>query len=406
MTQNLNQHNPYEDEIDLIKIIKILIESKKLIILTTLIFIIASIIYSLSLKPSFNSSTKLEIGYAQLDNGDRKLIESSSNLISNLNIFLLKNTDSKFNQDVSINSVEGRILNLETISSSAEQNENLLTEIINYIDERHSNLAVLITDQKKHQISKEIDLIESKISFIKAKQLDENQAKKLTINRNLEILKSKISFIKAKQLDENQLMRSQIKDKTANLKSSLLTIDLEISQLEKVIIEVTNNLSLLKRNELQTERAANSPTLEQIIFSYNTKINALNAQKYNNVLETKSLNNQLTLLENDTIKSDELFNLEQEQKILENQLTLLENDTIKSDELFSLEQEQKILENELQLLMTQTQTKTLPIGNIQTNNIKPETLLTISLGIILGFFTSFLLVFIRNFVKNYKESQA
>ena len=65
MTQNLTQPSPYEDEIDLREIFKILIESKKLIILTILIFIIASIIYSLSLKPSFNSSNifKLSLFY-------------------------------------------------------------------------------------------------------------------------------------------------------------------------------------------------------------------------------------------------------------------------------------------------------------------------------------------------------
>jgi LPS O-antigen subunit length determinant protein (WzzB/FepE family) len=351
MTQNLTQRSPYEDEIDLIEIIKILIESKKLIILTILIFIIASIIYSLSLKPSFNSSIKLEIGYAQLENGDKELIESSSNLISNLNIFLLKKTDSKFNQDVSINSVEGKILNLETISSSAEQNENLLTEIINYIDARHSSFSALITNKKKDRISNEIKTFESKISFIKAKQLNSSQLKQL-----------------------------QIKDKIAKLKSTLPIIELEISQLEVVIIEDTNNLSLLKRSEfIQTERATNSPTLEQIIFSYKSKINDLNAQKLTNILETKSLNNQFKILEDDTIQSDELF---------------------------SLEQKQKTLENELQLLITQTQTKTLPIGNIETKNIKPKIQLIISLGIILGFFTSCLLVFIRNFVKKYKESQA
>ena len=46
------------------------------------------------------------------------------------------------------------------------------------------------------------------------------------------------------------------------------------------------------------------------------------------------------------------------------QLKILENVTLQSDELFRLEQEQQTLENQLQLLITQTQVKTLPIGNI------------------------------------------
>ena len=374
MAQNLTQPSPYEDEIDLKEIFKILIESKKLIISTILIFATASIIYSLSLKPSFLTSTKLVIGYFDMPDGTQKLIDEPSNLISDLKVLIMKkNTDDKFIQNLSMNSLENKIISLETTSSSGEKNENFLTEVINYIDERHSNLAVLITDQKKHQISNEIDLIESEISFNKAKQLDSNQLKKLRIKSNLESIKSELSFIKAKQLDSNQLKRSKIEDRIANLKTELPIIDLEISQLEKVIIDDTNNLSLLKRDEnILTERASNSPTLEQIIFSYKSKINDFNTKKNNNLIETKNLNNQLQILENVTLQSDELF---------------------------SLEQERKILENQLQMLMNETQVKTLPIGNIETNTIKPKTQLTILLGIIMGFITGILLVFIRNLVK-------
>ena len=56
--------------------------------------------------------------------------------------------------------------------------------------------------------------------------------------------------------------------------------------------------------------------------------------------------------------------------------------------------------------MTQTQVKTLPIGNIETKTIKPKTQLTILLGLIIGFITGIFLVFIRNFVRGYKESEA
>jgi LPS O-antigen subunit length determinant protein (WzzB/FepE family) len=407
MAQNLTQPSPHDDEVDLREIIKILIESKKLIISTILIFTIVSIIYSLSLKPSFNSSTKLEIGYVYLKNGDSELIESPSDLISDLKVLIMKNQDGKFsNKKISMNSYENKIISLETTSSSGEQNENLLTEISSYIYERHSNLALLSTNRKKTEISQKIETIESMISFLKAKQLDENQAKKLTITRNLENVKSELSFIKAKQLDNDQLKRSNIEDRIAKLKSDLPIIDLEISQFEKVIIEDTNNLSLLKENEkIRTERASNSPTLEQIIFSYKSEINDLKAKKYSNILETKSLNNQLITLDNVTLQSDELFSLEQEQQILENKLITLDNVTLQSDELFKLEQSLKITENELQLLMTQTQIKTRPISNIETKTIKPKTQVTILLGLIIGFITSIFMVFIRNFVRSYKESE-
>jgi LPS O-antigen subunit length determinant protein (WzzB/FepE family) len=407
MANDLNQSLDVEDEIDLKEIFKILIESKKLIISTLLFFTIASIIYSVSLKPSFETSANVEIGYVTLNNGARELIESPSDLISDLKVLIMKNPDDKFIQKVLMNSFEDKIINFETTSSSAEQNENLLTEIISYIGKRHSDFVLLITNHKKDQIFHKISLIDSEISFSKAKQLHKNQSKKLIINSDLESIKSELSFIKTKQLDSNQLMRSKIEDRIAELKTKLPIIDLEISQLEKVIIEDTNNLSLLKRNiNIQTDRASNSPTLEQIIFSYKSKINNLNAQKHTNILETKRLNNQLKILENVTIQSDELSKLEQRQKTLENQLKILENVTIQSDELFKLEQALKNTENELQLLMTQTQIKTRPISNIETKTIKPKTQLIISLGIIIGFITGIFLVSINNFIKSYKESQA
>ena len=108
MTNNLNQYRYPEYEMDLWEIFKILIESKKLIISTILIFTIASIIYSLSLKPSFESSTKLEIGYVTTNNVDRELIESTSDLITDLNILIMKNPDDKFKQKVSMDSFEGK----------------------------------------------------------------------------------------------------------------------------------------------------------------------------------------------------------------------------------------------------------------------------------------------------------
>jgi capsular polysaccharide biosynthesis protein len=407
MANDLNQSLYIENEIDLKEIFKILLKSKKLILSTILIFTTASIIYSLSLKPSYLTSTKLEIGYYEMSDGAQKLIEKPSNLISGLKVLIMKNPDDKFNQNVSMNSFEGKLINLETTSSSVEQNEDLLNEVIRYINKRHSNLAILTNVQKKAQISNEIETLESKISFIKGIHINNNQMKKLTINRNLENVKSEVSFIKAKQFDKNRLKQSKIKDRIAQLKSDLPFIDLEISQLEKLIIDDTYNLSLLTRNEkTQTERATNSPTLEQIIFSYNSEINDLNAKKYMNVLETKSLNNQFKILENSTLQSDELFNLEQYQKTLENELIALENVTLQSDELFNLKQKQKTLENQVLMLTSQNIVQTSPIMDLKTTTIKPKTQLIISLGIILGFTTSIFLVFIRGIIKSYRESEA
>ena len=343
MANNLNQSPYYEDEIDLREIIKILLESKKLIISTIIIFTIASIIYSLSIKPSFNTSAKLEIGYFELDNGDRELFESTSDLFSDLNILLLKNPDNKFSQSVTMKSIEGKIIDLNTTSISAEKNESLLTEMINYIYERHSYLAALSTDQKKDQVSNKIDLIKSEISFLREK------------------------------------MRVDLEAKISKLQSNIPIIDQEISQLEQVITQDTNNLNLLKGSTLAIERALNSPTLEQIIYSYKSQINQLQRERNRSNLDIS---------------------------ILSQELDGLDKENFQSDELFSLEQKRKILENQLQTLMNEAQVKTHLIGNIETGNIKSKTLLTVLLGIFLGFITGILLVYIRTFVKSFRESEA
>ena len=347
MAQNLTQPSPYEDEIDLREIFKILIESKKLIISTILIFTTASIIYSLSLKPSFESSTKLEIGYFMTNNVDRELIESTSDLISDLNILLVKNPDGKFSQNISMNSFEDKIINLATSSSSGEQNENFLNDVIRYIDERHSKLALSATEQKKDEISHEIDLIESELSF----------------------LESELSFTK-----ENRKL--ELESEISKLQNTLPILDQEISQLEQLIIDDSNNLKLLKGTNLFIERAASSPTLEQIISSYKSKINQLKKEIY--------INNSDLNYFSQTLNS-------------------LKKNTLQSDKLFILEEERKILENQLQMVMNETQIKTLPIGNIKTSTIKPKTQLIISLYIIFGFITGIFLVFINKFIKSWRE---
>ena len=350
MAQNLTQHSSSEDEIDIREIVKLILDSKKILISTILVFTISSVIYSLSLKPEFNSSTILEIGYSEMPNGTQRLIEKHSDVISNLNLYQFLNSQDN-NQVASFKAIENKLILIETSSGLAQQNENLLVEIIRYIDERHSNLALLTNNQKKDEISRQIEMIESELSFIRAKESNKSQLEQLEIEYRL-----------------------------AKLKNELPAIDLEISQLDQIILDDTNNLSLLKENEnLLKERAANSPTLEQIIFNYKAQINALNSKKSTYILEIRSLNNQLKTLENDKSQSDQLFRLEQEKVSLE---------------------------NDLQVLMNQTQVNTRLIGNIKTNTVKPKTLLITSLGIIIGFITGIFLVFISNFLKRIREVEA
>lgn len=274
MANNLNQYSYPEDSIDLREIFKILLEFKKILISTILIFTLASISYSLVLKPSFISSTKLEIGYIDLTNGDKELIESTSNLVSVLKVLILKNPDDKFTQGVSINSFEDKIINLEIISSSAENNENLLNEIINYIEERHSNLSKSIIDKKNESLSFDIEKTKREINHFKSKLSDQYQSQYLNIISNLN-------------------------------------------------------------------------------------------------------------------KADQPIEL----------LKLLSRNSINEDKVFSLKQSLEILNQDLKKSNSSVRTKSKVIKSIETEIIKPKTILTISIGIIFGFIAGILLVLIVNFFK-------
>lgn len=215
MDNNLNQSPHLNDEMDLREIIKLIIESKKLIVSSILIFTIASIIFSFSLKPLFETSAKLEIGYIEMFNGDRELIESASNLVSNLKIREMKNSDDKVNRDLSITSIEDKIIDLKIKSNSREQNEISLNEIIGYIDNRHSNLEKLFNDKKKSLITNEIESIKAEINHYKSKLSDEYQSQYLSIISNLDKEDRAIESLKL------LAQQSQYNDKVFSLNQKL-----------------------------------------------------------------------------------------------------------------------------------------------------------------------------------------
>lgn len=272
-------NNQRDHEIDLRETIKLILEYKKSIILIVLIFTTVSIIFSISLKSSFISSTQIEIGYLEAPDGTQKLIENPDNLIADLKILRLKNLANNFSQNLSMKLIEGKVIQLKTTSSSAKQNENFLTDLINYIIERHSKLEKLVVETPIKELNSEVEKIKAEINYFTSKLSDEYQSNYLNIMSNLqkedqskELLK--LLYANSKYKDHIFLLNQKLAD---------LTYDLENS--------------------------------------------------YYIVRETYQLND-----------------------------------------------------------------------NIETNEIKPKTKLTIFLGAVFGFFTGIFLVFIRNFLKSFKES--
>jgi LPS O-antigen subunit length determinant protein (WzzB/FepE family) len=323
--KNSNLNNEYlDDEIDLIELLRTLYSSKKLIIIVTLAFSLLAVIYTTQKEVGYQSTVILEVGSYNLINGEKKLVGPVSNLIKKLKI----NQISQQLDGLNYKSIEDHFLQINYTSPSPEFNEKLINEAIIFAQESYAETL----DNIVNSFSEKIMAIDNEMKYQKESQklIAINAIK--TIDIKIPALESKIKF------------------------------------LLELIPEEENNLLLLKSDpSALLQRASSSPTLQQIIYSYNEK--AIN------------------------IKS-QIQNLQQEKDTLELQVKSIAEGEIASEELFKLQQEKDALELQVKLVKDQKST-TQPIREVETSEIKTKTLLIILIGTIFGFIFSFFIVFIR-----------
>jgi len=330
--KNINLNNEYlDDEIDLGKLLRTILNSKKLIIIVTLAFSLLAFIYSTQEEPEYQSTVILEVGSYDLLNGEKKLVWPVSTLIKKLRI----NQISKQLGELNFNSIEDHFLEINYISLSPEFNENILKEAIKFAQESHT----LTLENIVNSFSRKIVTIDSEVEYIKNSIKDQQESQKL------------IAINSMKRID-----------------NAIPALEAKIKYLLKLIPKEENNLLLLKSNpSALLQRASSSPTLQQIIYSYNEKIITLKTQ---------------------------IQNLQQEKNNLELQVKSIVEEEFESEELFKLQQEKDTLEFQLKLVKDQKST-TQPIRELETIEIKPKQLLITLLGAIVGFIFSVLIVFIR-----------
>ena len=330
--KNINLNNEYlDDEIDLGKLLRTILNSKKLIIIVTLAFSLLAFIYSTQEEPEYQSTVILEVGSYDLLNGEKKLVWPVSTLIKKLRI----NQISKQLGELNFNSIEDHFLEINYISLSPEFNENILKEAIKFAQESHT----LTLENIVNSFSRKIVTIDSEVEYIKNSIKDQQESQKL------------IAINSMKRID-----------------NAIPALEAKIKYLLKLIPKEENNLLLLKSNpSALLQRASSSPTLQQIIYSYNEKIITLKTQ---------------------------IQNLQQEKNNLELQVKSIVEEEFESEELFKLQQEKDTLEFQLKLVKDQIST-TQPIRELETIEIKPKQLLITLLGAIVGFIFSVLIVFIR-----------
>ena len=271
-----NNSNDYiqKVEIDLKEIIKLLNNSKILIITITLVITILGSFFTNQKAPKYRSNALLEIGqFFDIQLNKEILIEPTNDLFQELKIqFIHKKITPGINYDnLSLNPVAGRLIKISILSPSSETSGKLLNELVEFIENRHSNLLRNKIQRSNHKI----DQIDNQIKFQKTKD-DEI---KIQFNNQITDLDKKI-----------ELLNNNVKKELENLK--LLQSDLELDT---------------KTSDLVT-------TLHQIINSYETEIIENNNLKVNIAKLLASLDH-----------SYNIFNLSQEKRALELELEFLQN---------------------------------------------------------------------------------
>jgi len=330
--KNSNLNNEYlDDEIDLLELLRTLYSSKKLIIILTLAFSLLAFIYTTQKELEYQSTVILEVGSYRLLDGEKKLFEPVSSLIKKLKINQISQQLNKLNYK----SIEDHFLEINYTSPSPEFNENLINEAIRFTQESHAETL----DKIVNSFSEKIVTIDNEVEFLKNSIESQQESQKLTAINAIKVIDNKIP-----------------------------ALELKIKYLLKLIPEEKNNLLLLSSDSSALLlRASSSPTLQQIIYSYNE--------------QTITLKNQVQ-------------NLQQEKDTLEMKVKSIAEGEFVSEELFKLQQEKDTLELQVKLVRDQ-KIATQPISELVTSEVKPKQLLTILIGAILGFIFSVLIVFIR-----------
>ena len=237
--------NKYNEDINLVEIIDNLVNSKKVIILTALIFTLISFVYTLQNESMFKSSLLIEIGQINNLDGPNYLIEERSSLIQDLKLNLVYKDDNVNIEKIDIIPIDEKLINVKYTSNSLERNKAFLNNLIGYIENKHSQ----IINNKKTMVKNEIDAAYRELDFINLKYqqkilaieelVDNEKNSKSQIETNsptLSILKTEMKF----QLSS---LSYKINERIIQLKDELENVNLR-SQKTSVVSNIqTQELS-------------------------------------------------------------------------------------------------------------------------------------------------------------------
>ena len=382
MANSKLSNNYSEDEIDLKELLQNLINSKKIIIIFTLVSALLTFTYSSQKETLYTSTALIEIGsydsieYIDLNSAfEAKLVETIPELIKNLTIELIYK--QQVMDKLTFKSIQDRVLEISYTSPAS--NSDFISSALIYIQNRHSDIMISLLDPLKN----EIESVNSQITSLEATLLRQNEAAKLKVANEKKINISKIPGID----------------------TQILTLENKINILLNEIAVNEENLASLVIGT-QPESARIRTTLNQVIHGYKIKI----LDHRENIEQLKNLKNQIKAdiniltLQNETLdnlllvsesgNSETVFKITQDKSSLDLQLRL-PADSFAYERILELNQEILSLASQIKLMSNVSKNKTKLINDILTVKVPSNTIILTLLGAFCGFIFSIFIVLVR-----------
>tara|TARA_B100000795_G_scaffold86134_1_gene62642 strand:- start:720 stop:2081 length:1362 start_codon:yes stop_codon:yes gene_type:complete len=444
--KNSKPNNNYsEDEIDLKELVQNLINSKKIIIIITLVFALLAFTYAAQKDTLYNSNALIEIGSFTSIEGTEVLIETIPELIKNLTIELIYK--QQVVDKLTFKSIEDKVLEINY--TSPVNNSNFISNTLIYVQNRHSNIMTSLLNpllaeikSKKAQIISIENSLANQTESAKLKMVNErkrNISKIPGIDAQIYTLNNKINLL-LKSIDREQSTLDSLQNRNAEIpgmqnkiatlenkiKLILISIEKEEQNLASISIGTKAEIALgrttlnqiihgykitilnYRENVQQLEDlmrqitkdspqvSLNKTTLNQIIHGY--KITIFNhresIEQLTNLKDQIKLEiNQLTL--NDISDIEKVFNLTQDKNSLELQLRLPESVSYEYEKIFEFNQEISDLEIQIKSMSVNSNNQTKLINDILTSQVPSHSIILTLLGAFCGFIFSVFIVLVR-----------
>ena len=230
MSSQIKSNENYfsQDEIDLIEFLRKLIDSKKLLIISMLVFLSLSFFYNLTYTHKSKSTALFEIGSYFLPDGSEEIFENSQELIDKLNINFVFGGSNKGNETrVLFFSLNDKAIKVEIISRSSQNNKKKLQEIIKYTEDRHTKISNKKLSHQLNNLQTQINILEKFTETNLNSIVDEKSENQLVFQienlQSLSALKNKLQDINSIDLKKSQVIGS-IKTETLGLNKYLILL--------------------------------------------------------------------------------------------------------------------------------------------------------------------------------------